>query len=90
MDTVIARKFSRLLRETANKIDAGNCEVDSEQAIKIMGIIAHEPLSKAQACDYLNMGRSKFDELINTGKLPQGRKKKGYNNLIWYKDELII
>lgn len=90
MDTIIARKISKLLRETANKIDAGNCEVDSEQAIKIMSIIAHEPLSKAQACDYLNMSRSKFDELINIGKLPQGRKKKGYSNLIWYKDELII
>ena len=90
MDTIMARKISKLFRETANKIDAGNCEVDSEQAVKIMSIIAHEPLSKAQACDYLNMSRSKFDELINIGKLPKGRKKKGYSNLIWYKDELII
>jgi predicted DNA-binding transcriptional regulator AlpA len=37
----------------------------------------------------LGISRSKFDALIKEGKLPKGRKRRGFKELIWYKDELI-
>lgn len=77
-----------MLREIADKIDSGNCELDDEQAMHIMSTIAHEPMSKDSACSYLNISRSKFDSLVADGKLPSGKKRRGFKEKIWYKDEL--
>lgn len=72
------------------RIDVDSCEVDRDTARQIMSVIAHEPLSKAEACQELGISRSKFDSLIRDGKLPVGRKRMGFNELVWYKDEIII
>lgn len=77
------------MRDTADKIDAGNCEMTSEEAMDLMSVLSHESLSKDQACSYLNLSRSRFDELIRLKELPKGRKVRGYKELRWYKDELI-
>lgn len=78
------------LRDVADKIDSNSCEISDEQAMDIFRVIAHEPLSKEQACDFLNISRSNFDSMVREGKLPKGRKVKGYKELRWYKDELIL
>ncbi len=78
------------LRDVADKIDSNSCEISDEQAMDIFRVIAHEPLSKEQACDFLNISRSNFDGMVREGKLPKGRKVKGYKELRWYKDELIL
>ena len=80
--------ISNLLRELADKIDAKTSVITEEEAMEIFSIIAHEPLSKEQACDYLNVSRATFDNYIRNGYLPKGRKRKGYNELVWYKDEI--
>ena len=36
----------KTLRELADNLDAGNSEIDDEQAIQIMKLVAHKPLSK--------------------------------------------
>ena len=77
------------MRDTADKIDAGNCEMTSEEAMDLMSVLSHESLSKDQACSYLNLSRSRFDELVRLKELPKGRKVRGYKELRWYKDELI-
>lgn len=71
---VIKRTVSKLLRQIADKIDGGTCELDEEQAMNIMATIGHEPLSKDSACSYLNISRSKFDSLVADGKLPKEKK----------------
>ena len=48
----------RLLREAADKIDAGNTELSESEAMDIMSVLCHESLSKAQACIYLNLRRA--------------------------------
>ena len=88
MNKTIIKMLSKLLRDTADKIDAGNCEIDEQQAMDIMATISHEPLSKDQACSYLNMSRSRFDDLIRMKKLPKGRKRIGFKELVWFQDEL--
>ena len=78
----------KLLRETASKIEAGNCELSDSEAMDIMSVLSHEAMSKEQACSYLNMSRSKFDALVSEGKLPKGRKRRGFKELVFYKDEI--
>lgn len=80
----------RLLRDTANKIDAGNCEISEEEAMAIINNMTHIALSKEMACNHLNMSRSKFDDLVRQGKLPEGRKRVGFKEKVWYKDELTL
>lgn len=55
----------------------------------IISVIANEELSKAQACEFLNVNRSRFGELIAEGRIPKGRKIKGFNELRWRKSDLI-
>lgn len=86
----LMKLVTKLLRDTANKIDADTCEISEEQALDICSTLAHVPLSKEESCSYLNIRRSKFDELIREGKLPKGLKRRGFKELIWYKDELIL
>lgn len=90
MNNFLKNAVVRLLRDTAAKIDTGNCELTEEEAMNIMSVISHEVLSKEQACSYLNISRSRFDELVRQGKLPKGKKKRGFKELVYYKDELKV
>lgn len=89
MNANLVKVFSKLLRDTADKLDAGTCEIGEDQAMDVISMLSHQPLSKDQACTYLNMSRSKFDELVKEGKLPKGRKRRGFKELVWFQDELI-
>lgn len=84
----LKRMIAKLLREVADKIDAGTCELSEQEAVEIMGAIAHRVLSKDQACELLNLRRSRFDDLVRSGQIPRGRKRKGFKELVWYEDEL--
>ena len=86
----LKRLLTKLLRDTANKIDAGTCELSEEEATQMLEVLSHIALSKEQACIYLNMSRSRFDDLVRQGKLPKGKKRTGFKELFWYKDELKI
>ena len=81
---------AKCLRGIADKIDAGTSEITEQEAMDILKVVAHESMSKEQACNYLNMSRSRFDELVRAKKLPKGRKQVGFKELCFYKDELDI
>ena len=89
MNKSLIKHLTKLMRDTADKIDAGNCEMTAEEAMDVMSILSHESLSKDQACSYLNISRSRFDELVRLKELPKGRKVRGFKELRWWKDELI-
>ena len=78
----------KFLNETAKNIETGNCELSESKAMDIMRVLSHQVMSKEDACIYMNMSRSKFDDLIKEGKLPKGRKRRGFKELVFYKDEL--
>lgn len=80
----------KLLRETADKVASGTCEMTESEAMELMAILSHEAMSKEKACSYLNISRSRFDELVREGKLPKGRRRTGHKELDWYKDELDV
>lgn len=86
MRKCLTNMLTKLLRNTADKIEAGNCEMTEEEAMEIMAVLSHEAMSKDQACTYLNLSRSRFDDLVREGKIPKGKKKRGFKELFWYKD----
>ena len=78
----------KYLREVADKIETGNCELSETEAIDIMSVLSHQVMSKEDACIYLNLSRSRFDDLVREGRLPKGRKRRGFKELCFWKDEL--
>lgn len=84
----LKRLVSKLLRETADKIDSGTCELSDTEAMDIMSVLSHQVMSKEDACLYLNLSRSRFDDLVREGRLPKGRKRRGFKELCYWKDEL--
>jgi hypothetical protein len=45
-------------------------------------------MSRETASIYLNISYNKFGVYVEEGKLPKGRKRSGWKELAWYKDEL--
>lgn len=88
MQIAIMKRLARMLKETADKIEAGNCELSEEEASSIMSVLSHRAMSKEDACLYLRLSRSRFDDLVREGAIPRGRKRKGFKELVWYQDEL--
>lgn len=80
----------KLLRDTADKIEANNCELSETEALDLVSLLSHEAMSKEKACIYLNLSRSRFDELVREGVLPRGKKRAGFKELVFYKDELDL
>lgn len=79
---------AKRLRDVAAAIETNTCEINDEQLEEIAKVLGHTPMSKEQACDYLRISRSTFDTKIRNGELPKGRKRSGFKELVWYKDEL--
>lgn len=46
MQKSLAKRLVRALRNTADKIDAGNSELTEEEAISLLSVVAHNALSK--------------------------------------------
>ena len=80
----------KLLKEALDNLDAGNTDISESEAMYIVSMLTHVPLSKEKACLYLNISRSKFDELVREGKIPRGKKTRGWKELAWYEDELFL
>ena len=87
MNTIL-KFLAAELRKVADKIESGTCELTPEEAMNILEIVSHEAMSKEQACEFLNVSRATFDLHVKLGHIPRGRKRKGFKELVWYKDEL--
>lgn len=85
---VLRTLIARYLKELADKLEVNTSEISESEAIDILRVIAHEAMSKEQACNYLNLSKSRFDDLIRERKLPKGRKRVGFKELVFYRDEL--
>ena len=84
----IKKLLVKLMRETADKLDAGNSELSDDEAVGLISMLTHRVLSKEQVCQFTNMSRSTFDENVRIGVFPRGRKRTGFKELVWYEDEI--
>lgn len=71
MNNFLKKAVAGIMREIADKIDSGNCELSEDQAMDIISALSHEVLSKDEACGYLNLSRSRFDDLVREGVIPR-------------------
>lgn len=78
----------KYLKDIIRRLEDNDCELSESEAMDILKIINHKPMSKESACLYLNISRSKFDAMVREGKLPKGRKRIGFRELVWWEDEL--
>lgn len=82
-----------LLVNIIDRIDAGNTSISEDEGIEIINYLSKfndkdEGISKYSACQYLNISRANFDNLIRENKLPKGKKVLGFKELRWYKKDL--
>ena len=84
----LKKTFIKLLEKTLDDYKADNTYLSETEMVDIMSMLCHQALSKESACKYLNISRSRFDNLVREGKLPRGIKRTGFKELIFYKDEL--
>lgn len=88
MNNLITKILVKELKHTIDKLEAGTCQISADEAMDIVNMLTHEAISKAEACEFLNVSRATFDLHVGLGNIPKGRKRKGFKELVWYKDEL--
>lgn len=80
-----------LLAKFIEDIDTGNSNITDKEAKEIIDLLNNiqEPrLSKYQACQFLNISRAKFDNLVREGRLPEGIRQAGFKEKFWKKSEI--
>ena len=82
-----------LLQQIINNIDSGNSNINEEDESHIIDCLIKytakdEGMSKYSACQYLNISRAKFDNMVRQGLLPKGKKVIGFKEKRWYKKDL--
>ena len=92
MNTLLKIIKDELLKIVDN-IDAGNSNISEEEGIALINTLKSFtekdiPMSKYQAFNYLHISRATFDNLVREGKIPQGKKQQGFNELQWFKKDL--
>ena len=88
MNNFIQQIIGNYFKEVGDKILEGKCELSEEQQLMLFKEIAHTPLNKTEASELLGMSTRQFDRKISEGVYPEGKKIRGQNTLIWYRDEL--
>ena len=79
------------LKQLINDLDSGNTNIDEEEQKEVIDFIhklTSQEMSKVQAYQYLDISRATFNNYISKGILPEGKKKAGFNEKIWYKYDL--
>ena len=80
-----------LLLQFIDDIDSGNsniCQKEQEEIIKMLQKINSKELSKIESAEYIGVSRATFDNYINKGLIPKGRKRQGFKELSWNKSDL--
>lgn len=82
-----------MIMEIHERIVSGRCltnKLQNLRAIDFLQLICHkdEAISKCEACQYVGVSRATFDRLVLAGKLPKGRKRKGWTELAWFSKDL--
>lgn len=90
---ILMQTLRTLLQKCINDIDNGDCNPDSNEINEIISAIKKYtrkdlPMSKYQCCEYLNVSRATFDNLVKGGKIPEGKKVSGFKEKFWFKKDL--
>ena len=88
MNQELANRLGDALIKVGNKFKAGTSEITEDEAIEILRTVAHEPISREQVCKEMNISNNRFYDLLTNKQIPAGRKRRGFKELTWYRDEI--
>lgn len=85
--------IKKYLLQLIDNIDSGNSNLSEDEEIALLKYLKEvtdkdKQLSKYQACEYLNVSRATFDNMVKDGKLPKGHKEAGFKELSWSQKDL--
>lgn len=78
----------RELKSIVEKIENGTCVISEEEAVEFLDTITHIGISRDDAMKELNVSKSTFYLQTANGIIPKGRKRKGFTELVWFRDEI--
>ena len=84
----LIKLLSSELRNIADKLDNKTCVITEDDAIDMLDHITHIGISRDDAMKELNMSKSTFYLQMANGVVPKGHKRKGFTELVWFKDEI--
>lgn len=82
----------KLLEKLLNDIDVGNSNItedEGKEIIEMLSGITDNRMSKYQACQYLNISRATFDNLVKGGFLPEGKHQAGFKEKYWRRSDIL-
>ena len=88
MSNFMQKLLASKLRETADKLEDGTCNLTASECENVFAAIAHIALTKEEVCDRFHISRATFDRYVSAGYIPNGIKIKHKKNLVWYLDEV--
>lgn len=72
-------------------IDSGNSNIsekEQDELVQIFVKINRKELSKVEACEYIGVSKSTFNNYISKGLIPEGTKRQGFTEKFWLKSDL--
>ena len=90
---ILLKVIKEELLKIVDNIDTGNSNISEEEGVALINTLKSftekdTPMSKYQSFNYLHIRRATFDNLVREGKIPQGKKQQGFNELQWFKKDL--
>ena len=82
----------KLLAKILDDIDAGNSNITEEegnQIIEMLSSITDDRMSKYQVCQYLNVSRATFDNLVRDSFIPEGKHQAGFKEKYWRRSDIL-
>ena len=83
--------LKEILQQILKDIDSGNSNISEKEQCEIINLlqkIHSQELSKLEAADYIGVSRATFDNYVREGKIPHGKKRVGFKELSWNKNDL--
>lgn len=88
LNDIIAGALQNIVDKVRDETITCTDEEISKTLDELAKFNTERPMSKEEACIYMNMSRSVFDTHIRNGLIPHGKKRMGFKELSWNKPEL--
>lgn len=85
--------LKNILQQFINDLDSGNSNISEQEQnelIELLQKFSVKELSKTESANYIGVSRATFDNYINKGLIPKGKKRQGFKELSWNKSDLDL
>ncbi len=94
MSHILKTTLVKALKSIISALEDDTIHCSDTEALEALKMLEKfntgRPLSKEQACQYMNLSRSTFDTYIRNGWIPKGKKVSGFKELSWSLSDLAV